>query len=157
MLLTRRADFSASHSCYNPRLSEEENRDLYGESAGSHGHGHNYTIEVTIEGQPHPVTGMVVDLKLLKDVIQREVLDPMDHRHLNHEVPPFSGDCADCRESGTRDLEPARTQPAVRKREFALYQAVRNRRFVRRLRRTEVMRVTRVTGFQLLIVCIRNK
>jgi 6-pyruvoyltetrahydropterin/6-carboxytetrahydropterin synthase len=90
MLITRRADFSASHSCYNPHLSEEENRDLYGESAGSHGHGHNYTIEVTIEGQPHPVTGMVVDLKLLKDVIQREVLDPMDHRHLNHEVPPFA-------------------------------------------------------------------
>ena len=90
MLLTRRAEFSASHSCYNSSLSEQQNRDLYGEYAGSHGHGHNYTVEVTLEGEPDAVTGMVVDLKLLKDVIQREVIDPMDHRHLNHEVPPFS-------------------------------------------------------------------
>lgn len=90
MLLTRRAEFSASHSCYNPALSEQQNRDLYGEFAGSHGHGHNYMVEVTLEGEPDTVTGMVVDLKLLKDVIQREVIDPMDHRHLNHEVPPFS-------------------------------------------------------------------
>lgn len=89
MLLTRRAEFSASHSCYNPRLSEALNLDLYGEAAGSHGHGHNYVFEVTLEGEPDPVTGMVVDLKLLKDIIQREILDPMDHRHLNHEVPPF--------------------------------------------------------------------
>ena len=90
MLITRRADFSASHTCYNPILSEQENKDLYGESADSHGHGHNYTIEVTLEGEPDPVTGMVIDLKLLKDVIQREVIEPMDHRHLNHEVPPFN-------------------------------------------------------------------
>ena len=89
MLITRKADFSASHACYNPALSEEQNRGLYGESASSHGHGHNYIIEVTIQGEPDPVTGMVVDLKLLKDVIQREVIEPMDHRHLNHEVPPF--------------------------------------------------------------------
>lgn len=90
MLLTRRAEFSASHSCYNPAFSEQQNRDLYGEFSGSHGHGHNYTVEVTLEGEPDSVTGMVVDLKLLKDVIQREVIDPIDHRHLNHEVPPFS-------------------------------------------------------------------
>lgn len=89
MLLTRKADFSASHRCYNDALTEDENRDLYGESSGSHGHGHNYIIEVTVEGEPDSVTGMVVDLKLLKDVMQREVIDPMDHRHLNYEVPPF--------------------------------------------------------------------
>lgn len=89
MLITRKAEFSASHSCYNPRLTEQENRDLYGETAASHGHGHNYSIEVTLQGNPDPVTGMVVDLKLMKDIIQREVIDPMDHRHLNHEVPPF--------------------------------------------------------------------
>src|SRR3954451_982870 len=89
MLLTRRAEFSASHHCYNPALTDEQNRDLYGESPGTHGHGHNYTVEVTIEGDPDPVTGMVIDLKLLKDVIEREVTGPMDHRHLNHEVAPF--------------------------------------------------------------------
>lgn len=89
MLLTRRAEFSASHSCYNPRLSEEQNRDLYREYSGTHGHGHNYTLEVTVEGEPDPVTGMVIDLRLLKDVIEREVISPMDHRHLNFEVAPF--------------------------------------------------------------------
>jgi 6-pyruvoyltetrahydropterin/6-carboxytetrahydropterin synthase len=89
MLITRRAEFSASHSCYNQKLSEQENRNLYGESAGSHGHGHNYVLEVTLSGEPDPVTGMVIDLKLLKDIINEEIVDRMDHRHLNHEVPPF--------------------------------------------------------------------
>ena len=89
MFITRRAEFSASHSCYNPRLSEQENRALYGERPDSHGHGHNYVIEVTLEGDPDPVTGMVYDLKRLKEVVNREVIDVMDHRHLNREVPPF--------------------------------------------------------------------
>ena len=89
MLITRKVEFSASHSCYNPKLSEAENRALYGESADSHGHGHNYVLEVTLEGEPDPVTGMVFDLKRLKNVINREVVEPMDHRFLNREVPPF--------------------------------------------------------------------
>src|SRR4030095_9099554 len=89
MFITRRAEFSASHSCYNPQLSDEQNRELYGERPGSSGHGHNYVLEVTLEGEPDPVTGMVFDLKRLKEVVNREVVEPMDHRHLNHEVPPF--------------------------------------------------------------------
>ena len=89
MLITRKAEFSASHRCYNPALSEERNLELYGESASSHGHGHNYILEVTIEGDPDPLTGMIYDLKAMKDIIQREVVDPMDHRHLNYEVKPF--------------------------------------------------------------------
>lgn len=89
MLITRRVDFSASHSCYNPTLSEEQNRELYGESRNSFGHGHNYVLEVTLEGTPDPVTGMIFDLKLLKEVMNEEVVDPMDHRYLNREVPPF--------------------------------------------------------------------
>jgi 6-pyruvoyltetrahydropterin/6-carboxytetrahydropterin synthase len=89
MLLTRRAEFSASHRCYNPDLSDQQNLDLYGERPSSHGHGHNYILEVTIEGEPDPVTGMVVDLKLVKDILNDRVVDVMDHRHLNHEVPPF--------------------------------------------------------------------
>jgi 6-pyruvoyltetrahydropterin/6-carboxytetrahydropterin synthase len=89
MKITRRAEFSASHLCRNPRLSEEENRAVYGDAASTHGHGHNYTLEVTLEGQPDPVTGMVMDLKHLKEVIQEAVIEPMDHRFLNYEVPPF--------------------------------------------------------------------
>ena len=89
MWITRRVEFSASHTCYNPVLSEAENDALYGLEANPHGHGHNYRLEVTLEGEPHPVTGMVVDLKVVKSILEEAVLDPMDHRHLNLEVPPF--------------------------------------------------------------------
>lgn len=89
MLITRRVEFSASHVCRVPRLSDEENRALYGAASNPHGHGHNYVVEVTLAGDPEPETGMVFDLKRLKDMLQREVVEPMDHRFLNREVPPF--------------------------------------------------------------------
>jgi len=89
MLITKRVEFSASHICRNPLLSDRENQALFGVAANPHGHGHNYAIEVTVEGSPDPVTGMVMDLKQLKDVINREVVELYDHRFLNHEVPPF--------------------------------------------------------------------
>jgi 6-pyruvoyltetrahydropterin/6-carboxytetrahydropterin synthase len=89
MLITRRIEFSASHVCRNPRLPDEENRALYGPASNPHGHGHNYVLEVTLEGEPDPATGMVYDLKRLKEVLNREIVEPMDHRFLNEEVPPF--------------------------------------------------------------------
>ncbi len=89
MLLTRKAEFCASHVCSSPRLSEAENRALFGAAANPNGHGHNYVLEVTIEGETNPVTGMVFDLRELKEVIQNEIVEPMDHRFLNREVPPF--------------------------------------------------------------------
>lgn len=89
MLITRRVEFSASHVCSRPDLSPDENRRLYGLAANPHGHGHNYVLEVTLEGEPDARTGMVFDLKDLKDLLNREVVEPMDHRFLNHEVPPF--------------------------------------------------------------------
>ena len=89
MLITRKVEFSASHVCRNPALPEEENRALFGAAANPHGHGHNYVLEVTVEGSPDPVTGMVLDLKLLKQILDREVVEPYDHRFLNREVPPF--------------------------------------------------------------------
>src|SRR5258708_5994722 len=89
MLLTRKAEFSASHVCADPALSEAGNRAVYGENANPHGHGHNYVLEVTIAGDPDPVTGMVFDLRELKEIMNAEVVEPMDHRFLNREVPPF--------------------------------------------------------------------
>ncbi len=89
MLLTRKAEFSASHVCADPARTEPENRELYGPAANPNGHGHNYVLEVTIQGDTNPVTGMVFDLRELKQVIQDEVVEPMDHRFLNREVPPF--------------------------------------------------------------------
>jgi 6-pyruvoyltetrahydropterin/6-carboxytetrahydropterin synthase len=89
MLLTRKAEFSASHVCADPALGDAENRRIYGAAANPNGHGHNYVLEVTVEGQTDPVTGMVFDLRELKEIMNREVVEPMDHRFLNREVPPF--------------------------------------------------------------------
>ncbi len=88
--LTRRATFSASHFYWNDAWSAEENARVFGKCANRNGHGHNYTLEVTVSGDPDPVTGFVVDLKWLKQVIEREVLSAYDHRHLNLEVPEFA-------------------------------------------------------------------
>lgn len=88
--LTRRAEFSSSHFYRNPQWSEEENVRRFGKCANVHGHGHNYTLEVTVAGEVDPVTGFVVDLKLLKEILEREVVSVYDHRHLNHEVPEFA-------------------------------------------------------------------
>ncbi len=90
VFLTRRATFSASHFYWNCAWSEEKNQQVFGRCANRNGHGHNYTLEVTVAGQPDPVTGFVVDLKWLKDLMEREVLSAYDHRHLNLEVPEFA-------------------------------------------------------------------
>jgi 6-pyruvoyltetrahydropterin/6-carboxytetrahydropterin synthase len=90
VFLTRRATFSASHYYWNEAWSPEKNEQVFGRCANRNGHGHNYTLEVTVAGEPDPVTGFVVDLKWLKDVIEQEVLAAYDHRHLNLEVPEFA-------------------------------------------------------------------
>jgi 6-pyruvoyltetrahydropterin/6-carboxytetrahydropterin synthase len=89
MLLTRKAEFSASHVCANPAWTDERNHAVYGANANPNGHGHNYVLEVTIEGEPDAVTGMVFDLRELKEILNQEVVEPMDHRFLNREVEPF--------------------------------------------------------------------
>ena len=85
--MTRVADFSASLRYALPDLSEAENRALFGPSASQHGH--NYRIEVTVRGEPDPVTGMVMDLVELKAVIEREVMQRFDHRDLNRDTAFF--------------------------------------------------------------------
>ena len=87
--LTRRATFSASHYYWNDAWSPEKNEQVFGRCARRNGHGHNYTLEVTVSGEPDSVTGFVIDLKWLKDVIEDEVLAAWDHRHFNLEVPEF--------------------------------------------------------------------
>ncbi|MBI3895112.1 MAG: 6-carboxytetrahydropterin synthase [Acidobacteria bacterium] len=87
--LTRRAEFSASHYYHSPALSPEENQRLYGKCNNPHGHGHNYVLEVTVRGEIDPRSGMVLDLKQLKEVMAQEVLNVLDHRFLNEEVPAF--------------------------------------------------------------------
>jgi 6-pyruvoyltetrahydropterin/6-carboxytetrahydropterin synthase len=89
VLLTRRAEFSSAHYYYNEAWSQQENERVFGKCANRNGHGHNYVLEVTVAGEVDRVSGFVVDLKEMKAVISREVLEAYDHRHLNLEVPEF--------------------------------------------------------------------
>jgi 6-pyruvoyltetrahydropterin/6-carboxytetrahydropterin synthase len=74
---------SASHRLHAERLSEEENRAVYGKCANPHGHGHNYTVEVLVGGEIDAATGMVMDMAQLDGCVSREVLEPFDHQNLN--------------------------------------------------------------------------
>lgn len=87
--LTRVYSFSAAHRLYNPQLSEEANRALYGKCANPHGHGHDYRLEITVRGVPDPTTGMVINITELDALVQAEVLALLDHKFLNAETPPF--------------------------------------------------------------------
>jgi 6-pyruvoyltetrahydropterin/6-carboxytetrahydropterin synthase len=88
--LTRKAEFSASHYYHNDAFSPEENKRIFGKCNNPNGHGHNYTLEVTVKGDVDKKSGFVVDLKDLKETMNREVIDAMDHRFLNKEVPEFA-------------------------------------------------------------------
>ncbi|MEK7220174.1 MAG: 6-carboxytetrahydropterin synthase [candidate division NC10 bacterium] len=85
--VTKRVEFCAAHRYANPRWSEAENRRVFGKCANIHGH--NYILEVTVEGGPSPETGMVMDLKVLKDLIVEGVVGRFDHKDLNQDVPYF--------------------------------------------------------------------
>jgi len=87
--LTRRYMFSASHRLHSPQLSDGENQVTYGKCNNPYGHGHNYTLEVTVKGEVDPRSGFVVDLRELKEILNHEILDALDHRFLNKEVPEF--------------------------------------------------------------------
>jgi 6-pyruvoyltetrahydropterin/6-carboxytetrahydropterin synthase len=90
VIISKKVEFAASHICRTAKLSDAENERVYGLSANPQGHGHNYVVEIAIEGDPDPVTGMILDLKKLKDVIDDRVLSVYDHRLLNREVDSFA-------------------------------------------------------------------
>jgi len=94
--LTRKIEFSAAHLYHNPAFSDEENRRIFGKCNNPNGHGHNYVLEVTVGGETDPSTGMVLDLKELKEIMEREVMERMDHRFLNYEVPELAGQIPTC-------------------------------------------------------------
>jgi 6-pyruvoyltetrahydropterin/6-carboxytetrahydropterin synthase len=86
--VTRRYRFAASHRLHSGRLSDEDNRRLYGKCNNPFGHGHNYVVEVSTQG-PLDAHGRAVDLAKLDELVAQEVLRPFDHRNLNTEAPAF--------------------------------------------------------------------
>ncbi|BAY92176.1 MULTISPECIES: 6-carboxytetrahydropterin synthase [unclassified Tolypothrix] len=87
--LTISTHFSAAHRLAHPNLSNEENAEIYGKCARTHGHGHNYHLEVTVKGEIDQRTGMIVDLGALNQVIEDYVVEPFDHTFLNKDIPYF--------------------------------------------------------------------
>ena len=86
LLVTKRLSFCAAHRLFNPRLNDEENAKLFGKCSFPGGHGHNYTLEVTVCGDVDRKTGMIIDVKKLKDIIECEVVSKLDHKNLNTDV-----------------------------------------------------------------------
>jgi|SRR6056297_427649 len=85
----RKAHFNAAHRIFNPDWTDEKNAKVFGKCANPRYHGHNYELEVKVTGEVDPETGYLIDLKDLKDIIQEEVEDRMDHKNLNEEVSEF--------------------------------------------------------------------
>ena len=89
--VTRHLHFSAAHRLHSESFSEERNREVFGLCNSPNWHGHNYDLEVTVEGEIDPETGYVYDLGKLKRLVEEEVLADLDHRNLNLDVPWLQG------------------------------------------------------------------
>lgn len=91
VLVTRKERFNAGHRLYNPKYTDAQNLEVFGKCSNPSGHGHNYTLEVTVAGEIDPETGYVMDLKVLGDVIRKRIIDDVDHRNLNVDVEWMNG------------------------------------------------------------------
>jgi 6-pyruvoyltetrahydropterin/6-carboxytetrahydropterin synthase len=89
--VTRRVHFSAAHRLSNPKFSDVENQEIYGLCSNVNWHGHNYELDVTVEGEIDPETGYVLDLKRLREITEARVVDDLDHRNLNLDVHWLDG------------------------------------------------------------------
>jgi 6-pyruvoyltetrahydropterin/6-carboxytetrahydropterin synthase len=89
--VTRRLRFNAAHRVHNPALPDEENRALFGKCNNPNWHGHNYLLEVSVTGPIDPRTGYVIDLAVLRDLVERELVRHLDHKNLNLDVPFLAG------------------------------------------------------------------
>ncbi len=88
--VSRRAHFNAAHRLYRPDWSDERNNTVFGKCNNPNFHGHNYDLTVSVTGAIDPETGYVIDIKILRDIINDEVEVPFDHKNLNLDVPDFS-------------------------------------------------------------------
>lgn len=89
--ITRRETFNAAHKLYREDWSLEKNEEVFGKCSNYNWHGHNFTIYVTVKGIPNPDTGFVINLKDLSQIIKTEVVEPLDHKNLNLDVPFLKG------------------------------------------------------------------
>lgn len=89
--IVRKEHFNAAHKLLNPNWSDEKNLEEFGVCSNENWHGHNYEIEVTVKGKINPETGMLINLKILSKILKDEILDKVDHKNLNLDVPFLEG------------------------------------------------------------------
>ncbi len=89
--ITRRERFNAAHRLFRQELSDEENMKLFGKCSNPNWHGHNYDLYVTVKGDINPFTGYLMNLKELSNVIKEFIIEPLDHKNMNIEVPFMKG------------------------------------------------------------------
>ncbi len=89
--LTRIEHFNAAHKLYNESWSEEKNREVFGKCANPNWHGHNYELHITLKGEPNPETGFVYNAKTLGDLIKDVIIEQVDHKNINIDVPFMQG------------------------------------------------------------------
>ncbi|MBD97502.1 6-pyruvoyl tetrahydrobiopterin synthase [bacterium] len=89
VFLTLRRTFCAAHRLYSDALSPEDNQKIFNKCAHPHGHGHNYVVHVSLRGEPDPTTGMIMNVSILKELLETHVFSDFDHRHLNIDVHEF--------------------------------------------------------------------
>ena len=87
--ITRKEHFNSAHRLHNPKWSDEKNANFYGKCNNPNYHGHNYNLEVTISGELNDISGYLIDMKVLSNIITEEVLNPFDHKNLNLDVEDF--------------------------------------------------------------------
>ena len=92
--VSRQEHFNAAHKLYNPAWTKEKNAEVFGPCANENWHGHNYDLIITVKGKPDPETGFVIDLKKLSSLIREEVIEKLDHKNLNLDVPFMKGKMA---------------------------------------------------------------
>jgi len=92
--ITRKEHFNAAHKLANPKWSDEKNSEVFGPCANPNFHGHNFELYVTIKGEPDPETGFIMDLKKLRDIIKKNVIELLDHQNINLDVEFMRGKMA---------------------------------------------------------------
>lgn len=94
--VSRKEHFNAAHRLFNPAWSPEKNQEVFGKCANEYYHGHNFEIIVTVKGIPNPETGFVIDMKVLGDIMQREIVELLDHKNINLQVAIFKNKIPSC-------------------------------------------------------------
>ena len=127
--VTRREHFNAAHKVYNPEWSQEKNLEVFGKCANPNWHGHNYTMFVTVKGEPDPDTGYVIDLKVLSTIIKDHIIEHVDHKNFNLDVPFTKGMLATTENiviAMWNVLDPLITQESCKLHSIKLYETDNN-------------------------------